>query len=180
MVNHRPRVWLTSAHSGGDQLGGGEVFKCTTNAFEEGDLIRTSAHGLPATDNLMKVSKNFVPVDVSFIKGDKEITRFRQSPLKGVDNDARPLNGGVVYFPRMGLERADQIQMGSRTQEVAIEKRIRRGRAGAEDIGFRSARPRVDRLDGSAEVAGHFRGEFFAAARIGARYEEVLEVANVP
>ena len=66
----------------------------------------------------MKVSKNFVPVDVSFIKGDEEIARFCESALKGVDNDARPLNGGVVYFPRMGLERADQIQMGSRTQEV--------------------------------------------------------------
>ena len=128
----------------------------------------------------MKVSKNFVPIDMSFIKGDEEIARFCQSALKGVDHDAGPLNGGVVYFPRMGLERANQIQMGSRTQEVTIEQRIRRGRAGAEDVGFRSARPRVNRLDGSAEVAGHFRGEFFAAAGIGARYEEVLELANVP
>ena len=100
----------------------------------------------------MQIGEDVGSINYLFVHWNEQVARFSQRSFVGIDNDSGALDSLSVYLAGVWLERADQIQVRSRTKPVSIKQRLRRGGAGANYIGFSRADSRIHRLDLDPEL----------------------------
>ena len=98
---------------GVEEFGGGEVFQGAAYAFEKGDFGWAGADLDFAGDDLMEIGEPVGAGDASSFGGDEEVTSFGFGAIESFDGNASALDGGVVEFTSVRLERAYGVDVSA-------------------------------------------------------------------
>jgi len=69
----------------------------------------------------MEVGCDVIAADYSFFYRNQQVSGFGQRTVIGVDDQVRALNRAGIYFARLRLKCADEIQVRAWTKNLAIE-----------------------------------------------------------
>jgi len=126
----------------------------------------------------MQVAADVFAGDGAAHERDEQIAGLGEAAFVGVDVNAAADDGSVVDFSGVGLEGADEIEVGAGFEPGAVEQRLGCAGAGTQHICFGSDRARPSGLDFGLEEVAHFAGEGGGAFCVRSANEDALEVAG--